>query len=159
MTLKIITTGGTFEKHYDPIAGKLTFNESKLPELLSRPGADIPITELTLVDSLEMTTPTRALLTNACRNASETELVIIHGTDTLVESARAVAAANLPKTIVFTGAMVPYEVTGSDAQFNLGFAIASAQQAKPGVWIAMHAQLFPWDSVWKNTSIAKFQWK
>ncbi len=159
MTLRIITTGGTFEKHYDPVAGKLGFDHSKIPELLKRPDVAIPVTELMLLDSLEMTALARTALTDACAKAEESALVIIHGTDTMVDSARAVAAAKLNKTIVFTGAMVPCEIDGSDAQFNLGYAIATAQQAGPGVWIAMHAQRFRWDSVEKNTSIARFQEK
>ena len=141
MTPRIITTGGTFEKHYDPVTGKLTFEKSQIPELLERPGAAFPITELMLVDSLDMTEPARAALAGACSQAEESALVIVHGTDTMVESARTVAAAKLDKTIVFTGAMVPYRVAGSDAQFNLGFAVASAQHAQPGVWIAMHGRL------------------
>lgn len=157
MTLRIITTGGTFEKHYDPVAGQLAFSKSQVPEILWRSGLDIPVTELMLLDSLEMTDNERQSLTTACTATDEDRIVVVHGTDTMVESAQAVAAARLAKTIVFTGAMIPFEVAGSDAAFNLGFAVASAQQAKPGVWIAMHGRLFDWNAVRKNREIARFE--
>lgn len=157
MSLRIITTGGTFEKHYDPVAGQLGFSKSQVPEILWRSGFDIPVSELMLLDSLQMTDTERQILTTACTAADENRLVIVHGTDTMVESAQAVASANLSKTIVFTGAMIPFEVSGTDAPFNLGFALASAQQARHGVWIAMHGRLFEWDTVQKNREIARFE--
>ena len=157
MTLKIITTGGTFEKHYDPVAGQLGFSKSQVPEILWRSGIDIPVTELMMLDSLGMTDTDRHALATACTAAEESALVIIHGTDTMVDSARVVAGANLSKTIVFTGAMIPFEVAGTDAPFNLGFALACAQHARPGVWIAMHGRLFEWHAVQKNSQIARFE--
>jgi len=110
-----------------------------------------------LIDSLDMTESTRQILVDACRSASESQLVVIHGTDTMDESAAAISAAALEKTVVLTGAMVPNQVEGSDAPFNLGYAISAAQLADAGVWIAMNAQLHHWQAVRKNRELGIFE--
>tara|TARA_R110002049_G_scaffold229153_1_gene401269 strand:- start:2 stop:481 length:480 start_codon:yes stop_codon:yes gene_type:complete len=159
MNLRIISTGGTFEKVYDMLQGKLRFDESQIPKLLATARAEIPCSELMLVDSLEMSDEQRHELIQACRQATEDQLVVIHGTDTMVETAEALAGANIPKTIVLTGAMVPERVADSDAVFNLGYAIAAAQLAEPGIWVAMNGRLHRWDSVYKNRTKGIFEEK
>ena len=157
MSVRIICTGGTFNKIYDPLTGELTFANSQVSSLLRIARCQLPVTELMLIDSLEMTDRTRQQLVDSCRSTTESKLVIVHGTDTMVESASVVNDAALNKTIVFTGAMVPNSITGSDASFNLGYAIAAAQLSDTGVWVAMNAQLHRWQSVRKNRELGVFE--
>jgi L-asparaginase len=158
MSLRILATGGTFDKHYNEIAGKLDFAESHLPEVLQRARLTVPATleVCMLIDSLEMDDSHRQTILKACQNASEKAIVIIHGTDTMRETAEVLGAANLDKTIVFTGAMIPYEVAGSDAFFNLGFACAAAQLLPPGCHVAMNGKIFPWHDVKKDRQAGVF---
>jgi L-asparaginase len=159
MPMRIIATGGTFDKHYDPIAGSLAFGQSHLPEIVERArmaGAvaiDVPM----MVDSLEMTDAHRRQVLAACAACAERRIVVVHGTDTMVETARVLGEAALEKTIVVTGAMIPYEVAGSDALFNLGFALGCANSLPHGTWIAMNAVLFPWHNVRKNRAKGIFE--
>ena len=159
MPLRIIATGGTFDKRYDPLKGELSFGESHLREIVARAriagtvAIDVPI----MIDSLEMNDTHRQAILAACRACAERRIVIVHGTDTMVETARVLGEAALEKTIVVTGAMVPYEVAGSDALFNLGFAMGCANTAAHGTWIAMNAVLFPWHNVRKNREKGVFE--
>ncbi|BBB63886.1 MULTISPECIES: asparaginase domain-containing protein [Undibacterium] len=158
MTLRIIATGGTFDKHYDELAGKLSFADSHLPEVLKRARLTIPV-ELEvcmLVDSLDMNDSHRNTVLQACQQSAEKAIVIIHGTDTMRETAEVLGAANLGKTIVFTGAMIPYEIANSDAFFNLGFACSAAQLLPAGVHVAMNGKVFPWNDVQKNREAGVF---
>ncbi|WP_338846392.1 asparaginase domain-containing protein [Massilia sp. W12] len=159
MSLRVIATGGTFDKHYDEIRGKLDFAESYLPAVLKRCRLTLPHTlhVLPLLDSLDMTEADRQRVLDACRAATEPAIVIIHGTDTMRETAAVLGAANLPAAIVLTGAMIPYEVANSDALFNLGCAVGVAQTLPHGVYVAMNGQVFPWDNVQKNRSAGVFQ--
>ncbi len=159
MALRIITTGGTFDKHYSAIAGSLGFADSHLAEISARIRLVDPIITQTLmlIDSLEMQDAHRDKILQACQASPETKIVIIHGTDTIAESGRVLGAALLDKTIVLTGAMVPYEVTGSDALFNLGFALGVAAQTPSGVYIAMNARVHPWQTVRKNRALGVFE--
>jgi L-asparaginase len=159
MTLRILATGGTFDKHYDEIAGKLTFADSHLPAVLQRARITLPHTleQLPLLDSLEMQDADRQRVLAACRHAPEAGIVIIHGTDTMRQTAEVLGAAKLGKTIILTGAMIPYEIANSDALFNLGFACAVAQTLAPGVYVAMNGQVFDWDNVQKNRTAGVFQ--
>jgi L-asparaginase len=93
----------------------------------------------------------------ACTLAEEDQLIIIHGTDTMVDTAKYLAAANPPKTIVLTGAMIPYQVNRSDAMFNLGFALGIVQTLPAGVYVAMDAQIFAWDKVRKDRERGIFE--
>jgi len=152
MTLRILATGGTFDKHYDEIAGKLGFADSHLPDIIARARITLP-TELEVVamlDSLDMQDADRNNVLAACQRASETAIVIIHGTDTMRETAHVIGHARLAKTVILTGAMIPYEIANSDALFNLGFACGIAQTLAHGVYIAMNGQIFNWDHVKKN---------
>jgi L-asparaginase len=159
MSVRIIITGGTFDKYYDEISGELTFKNSHLPEILKLARVIVPVElELNqLIDSLHMTAEHRQHILASCQTAVESHIVIIHGTDTMVETAALIGAAKLDKTVVLTGAMVPYAVTGSDSLFNLGFSVAAAQLLPPGVYIAMNGRTFAWDNVRKNRALGVFE--
>jgi L-asparaginase len=158
MTLRIIATGGTFDKHYDELAGKLSFAASHLPEILKRTRITIPVALEAdfLMDSLDMVDADRQRILQSCTQAAEKAIIIIHGTDTMRETAHVLGAAKLDKTIVFTGAMIPYEIANSDALFNLGYAAGVAQLLPPGVYVAMNGQVFNWDNVQKNRAAGVF---
>ena len=159
MTLRIIATGGTFDKHYDELSGKLGFAQSHLPEVIARSRMTIPVVleELPLLDSLDMQDADRARVLAACNAATERAIVIVHGTDTMRETAQVLGAAALEQTIILTGAMIPYEIANSDALFNLGFATAAAQVLPSGVYVAMNGKVFTWDNVTKNRAAGVFQ--
>ena len=159
MAIRIIITGGTFDKHYDEIRGSLTFKDSHLPEILKFVRCTVPIElELNqLIDSLDMHESNRIRVLESCRRAPESQIVITHGTDTMAETAAVLGGAALDKTIVMTGAMVPYIFSNSDAVFNLGGALASVQLLPRGVYIAMNGRVFPWDRVRKNRQLGVFE--
>ena len=161
MIIRIIITGGTFDKQYDEIRGKLTFKDTHLPEILKFVRCTVPIeVELNqLIDSLDMLTANRLQILESCRRAPEEHIVITHGTDTMVETAEVLGGARLGRTIVLTGAMVPYVFTGSDAVFNLGCAVTAVQLLPPGVYIAMNGRVFPWEKVRKNRDRGVFEEK
>ncbi len=161
MNMRVITTGGTFDKTYDPLSGTLIFSESCVPELLiqARMANDICFEALFALDSLDMQDSHRQQILDACRASKEQQIVIIHGTDTMDATAEVLGKAALSHTIVLTGAMVPQRVLQSDAQFNLGFAIAAASMLPSGVYVAMNAQVFYWNDVKKNRAIGKFERK
>lgn len=159
MALRIIATGGTFDKHYDEIAGKLTFAASHLPQVIQRARitVDIALEELPLLDSLDMQDIDRRRVLASCAHASEPAIVIIHGTDTMRDTAAVLGAAALDKTIVLTGAMIPYAIDNSDALFNFGFACGVAQVLPSGVYVAMNGKIFAWDKVEKNRAAGIFE--
>ncbi len=159
MILRIIATGGTFDKQYDPLTGQLVFGESAIPSALARARITVPwqFEALMAIDSLDMLDSHRQQILAACERSAETRIVIVHGTDTLRETAEVLGQAQLPKTIVLTGAMVPYRIDQSDALFNLGFACAAATLCAPGVHVAMNAQVFAWNAVRKNRGAGIFE--
>ncbi|MEH6438192.1 asparaginase domain-containing protein [Massilia sp. DD77] len=159
MTLRLIATGGTFDKHYNELNGVLGFSDSHLPEVIKRSRMTVPVAldVLPLLDSLDMQDADRQRVLAACQAAPEKAIVIIHGTDTMRETAAVLGAANLGQTIILTGAMIPYEIANSDALFNLGFACGVAQVLPAGVYVAMNGQVFPWDNVQKNRAEGVFQ--
>lgn len=156
---RIIVTGGTFDKQYDAIKGELTFKLSHLPAILEQARVTLPIVlEINqLIDSLDMDDVHRASVLTACRLAPEKSIVVIHGTDTMTQTATVVGNAGLNKTIVFTGAMIPYSVQGSDALFNLGFALAAAQSLAANTYVAMNGRVFGWRDVQKNKADGVFE--
>jgi L-asparaginase len=158
MSLRIIATGGTFDKHYDAVKGALGFGKTHLPQVLAQARITLPITvqELMQLDSLDMQDADRARILQACAEAREDRIVIIHGTDTMRETAEVLGNARVAKTIVLTGAMVPYEIAESDALFNVGVAVGAAQQLAHGVYIAMNGQIFSWDNVMKDRAAGRF---
>jgi len=157
--MRIIVTGGTFDKHYDEIRGELTFKDSHVPAILKQARVTVPLVlEINqLIDSLHMQDANRLHILTSCRAAPEAQIVIVHGTDTMALTAQVLGEAHLAKTIVLTGAMIPYSVMGSDSLFNLGFACAAAQLLPPGVYLAMNGQVFGWDNVRKNTVSGVFE--
>lgn len=158
-TIRVFVTGGTFDKHYDEITGRLVFTDSHLPEMLRLGRSRVPVSVRTLmmIDSLEMTDADRALIVEHCRQCEEARVVITHGTDTMVDTAHALAAAGLGKTVVLTGAMIPFAFGSSDGLFNLGSALSFAQALPPGVYIAMNGRCFDWDGVRKNRATGVFE--
>lgn len=158
-TARIIVTGGTFDKRYDAIKVELTFTETHLPAMLEQARVRLPLAvEIRLlIDSLHMTEAHRQEVLAACRASPERAIVVVHGTDTMVQTAQVVGRAALDKTVVFTGAMVPYSVQGSDASFNLGFALAAALTLPANAYVAMNARIFPWDNVEKDRTEGAFK--
>ncbi len=159
MAIKIFVTGGTFDKEYDEIEGKLFFRDTHLLEML-RLGhckVDVDIRTLMMVDSTTMKDPDRAIIVENCRNAEEERIVITHGTDTMVETAKRLGETIKDKTIVLTGAMIPYRFGSSDGLFNLGSALAFAQTLPHGVYISMNGRFFNYNNVVKNKKIGEFE--
>jgi L-asparaginase len=157
--LRVLVTGWTFDKTYDEIRGRLSFGETHVPEMLrlGRSRVELAVETLMMVDSLEMTDADRAKIVERCAACDERQIVVTHGTDTMVETARAIAAGVREKTVVLTGAMIPYAFGSSDGLFNLGSALSFAQVLPPGVYVAMNGQCFSWDRVRKNTQAGVFE--
>ena len=157
--IRLLVTGGTFDKTYDEITGTLSFKQTHVEEMLRLGRSSVPVTVDTvmLIDSLQMTEEDRLALAQRCRECVEPAIVITHGTDTMVETA-AVLARNVPgKTIVLTGAMVPYAFGSSDGLFNLGSALSFVQVLPAGVYVAMNGTHFRWDDVRKNREKGTFE--
>jgi len=159
MPIRIFITGGTFDKEYNELDGRLYFKDSHLPEMLSLGRCKVEVAPRTLmmVDSLEMSEADRQLIIDQCHRSREHRILITHGTDTMEVTARALGNAITNKTIVLTGAMVPYKFGSSDGLFNLGSAMAFTQILPPGVYIAMNGRFFTWDNVRKNKKTGEFE--
>ncbi len=160
--IRIVVTGGTFDKEYNELNGTLFFKDTHVPEMLAlgRSRVEVTVHTLMMMDSLDMTDEDRARIVDACGAAPEARLVVTHGTDTMVETARAIAtrrdAVLAGKTIVLTGAMVPYAFGSSDGLFNLGSAVSFVQVLPPGVYVAMNGRVFEWDAVSKDREAGIF---
>ena len=160
MGVRILVTGGTFDKEYDELTGQLFFRATHVPEMLrrGRSRVETELEKVMMIDSLEMTDADRARIVGKCREAPERQIVITHGTDTMVETARTLAEARIDgKTIVLTGAMVPYAFGSSDGLFNLGSALSFVQVLAPGVYVAMNGKCFEWNAVRKNRESGYFE--
>lgn len=159
MNLRIVVTGGTFDKTYDEIGGRLSFRDTHVGEMLAlgRSRLEVTIQSLMMKDSLDLTDLDRDAILQACRASPETRIVVTHGTDTMVETGAVLAAGLTEKTVVLTGAMVPYAFGSSDGLFNLGSALSFAQVLPPGVYLAMNGRHFPWDQVQKNRAKGVFE--
>jgi L-asparaginase len=160
MRIRLLVTGGTFDKEYDELTGRLYFLETHVPEMLRRGRArlDLEIETVMMIDSLEMTDEGRARIVQRCRDSAEHAIIVTHGTDTMVETGEALARAGLDgKTMVLTGAMVPYAFGSSDGLFNLGSALSFVQVLPPGVYIAMNGQHCSWDECRKNRETGVFE--
>jgi L-asparaginase len=160
--VRIFVTGGTFDKRYNELDGTLTFQETHLPEMLrlGRCRLDVSITTLMMIDSLNMTLTDRLLILEQCRQAAENHIVITHGTDTMIVTAQLLATVlpgHTQRTIVFTGAMVPYAFGSSDGLFNLGSALSFVQVLSPGIYVAMNGRCFSWDNVRKDRDTGVFE--
>ena len=159
MKIRIFVTGGTFDKEYDELRGELYFKDSHVAEMLTlgRSRVDVDIRTLMMVDSLEMTAADRTLIVDHCRKAGEDRILVTHGTDTMEDTAKALGKAGLDKTIVLTGAMVPFKFGSSDGLFNLGSALGFAQTLPYGVYVAMNGRYFGWKNVRKNKGTGEFE--
>lgn len=159
MSLKIFITGGTFDKEYNYITGQLYFKDTHLNEMLKlgRSNLDVDVRTLMMEDSLSLTEEDRQIILHNCRKTPEDRIVITHGTDTMVETAKVLAKGIEDKTIVITGAMIPYTFGSSDGLFNLGSAVAFAQSKPHGVYVAMNGLCFDWDNVRKNKKTGFFE--
>jgi L-asparaginase len=159
MAIRVLVTGGTFDKEYDELTGTLAFEETHVEQMLDRGRCrlDVHVEVLMMKDSLDLTDEDRARIVAAARDCDERQVVITHGTDTMVETARALGTAIRDKTVVLTGAMVPYAFGSSDGLFNLGSALSFVQALAPGVYVAMNGRCFPWNDVRKDRERGVFE--
>ncbi len=157
--IRIIITGGTLDKRYNETDGQLLFTQTSLPAMLKQARCTVPVSleQLMLKDSLDMSDDDRELIKQACLTVAEDQILITHGTDTMVHTAKYLSAAIKSKTVVLLGAMIPYSFGNSDALFNLGCAMSAVQTLGPGIYITMNGQLFNWDNVQKNRQQGIFQ--
>ena len=158
-SIRVFVTGGTFDKEYDELAGRLFFKDTHLPEMLrlARCKLEVSMRTLMMIDSLDMTESDRQIVVESCRSCVESRIVITHGTDTMADTARALCGARLAKTVVLTGAMIPYAFGSSDGLFNLGSALSFAQVLPPGVYVAMNGRVFAGERVRKNRDAGSFE--
>ncbi len=163
MAIHILLTGGTIDKHYFEANGSMAFADTHIPDILKqgRNRQKTAIEQVIFKDSLEMTAQDRELIATSCLNSSEKKIIITHGTDTMIETAKHIASSQAQliteKCIVLVGAMIPHEISYSDSTFNLGFALGAVSGMQNGLYIAMNGQIFDWDNVEKNLSIGEFQ--
>jgi L-asparaginase len=159
MTTKILVLGGTFDKEYNELKGELFFKDTHLPEMLrlGRCKLRVDIRTLMMVDSLCMTDADRKNILENCKKTKENKILITHGTDTMVETAKVLGNSIKDKTIILTGAMVPYKFGSSDGLFNLGSSLAFVQTLPDGVYISMNGKCFHWDNVRKNKQTGEFE--
>jgi L-asparaginase len=159
MRIKIFITGGTFDKEYDERTGNLFFKKTHVPQMLRRGRCNIPVNieTLMMIDSLEMTDKDRATIALRCIEAEENHIVITHGTDTMEITAKYLSGQEIGKTIVMTGAMIPYTFGSSDGFYNLGSALAFVQTLPPGVYVAMNGKYFNAGNVRKNKEKGIFE--
>ncbi len=157
--IRVFVTGGTFDKEYDELRGRLFFKDTHLAEMLrlARCRVDVRVRTLMMIDSLDMTDDDRRSVVDNCRTCQEGRIVVTHGTDTMADTARALVAAGIGKTVVLTGAMIPYAFGSSDGLFNLGSALSFAQVLPSGVYVAMNGRCFPGDRVRKNRETGIFE--
>lgn len=159
MAIRLFVTGGTFDKEYNELEGALYFKDTHIPEMLAlgRCKLNVDIRTLMMVDSLEMTDADRHLIVEQCRKTKESKIIITHGTDTMEVTARVLGETIKNKTVMLTGAMIPYKFGSSDGLFNLGSALAFVQTLPAGVYIAMNGRCFHWDNVRKNRRTGQFE--
>tara|TARA_B110000263_G_scaffold178244_1_gene155931 strand:+ start:788 stop:1270 length:483 start_codon:yes stop_codon:yes gene_type:complete len=157
--IKIFITGGTFDKDYDEKKGKLFFRETHMNEILAlgRSRVEVDIETLMMIDSLDMTDKDRSLIVESCSVAKENQIIITHGTDTMTQTAVRIGEKKLHKTIVITGAMIPYKFGTSDGLFNIASALAYVQTLSSGVYVAMNGRIFEHDKVIKNRETGIFE--
>ncbi|MFA5511476.1 MAG: asparaginase domain-containing protein [Candidatus Kapaibacterium sp.] len=159
MTIRLYVTGGTFDKEYNELNGSLYFKDTHVNEMLmlGRSKVHVDIRTLMMMDSNDMTDGDRELIASNCTKSDYDKIIITHGTDTMVETAKVIANTVTDKTIILTGAMIPYKFGSSDGLFNLGAAIAFVQTLPKGVYIAMNGKYFNWDNCRKNKLIGEFE--
>tara|TARA_B100000214_G_C23953208_1_gene621481 strand:- start:1130 stop:1624 length:495 start_codon:yes stop_codon:yes gene_type:complete len=159
--IKIFATGGTFDKEYNEINGELYFKDTQIFELLKlgRSQLDVKIETLMMIDSLLMTNDDRNYIASKCKQEKTDQIIITHGTDTIVETAKLLSAKVKDKTIILTGAMIPIKFGSSDGLFNLGSALSFVQVISPGIYITMNGKYFKYNNVFKNKKLGIFEKK
>lgn len=159
--MKLLITGGTIDKEYNPITGKLELSASQIIGALSQGGCHVnfDIEQVFLEDSLDISDAQREEILNHVLNGNDDQILITHGTDTMVNTAQLLSLYVSDKTIVLTGSMIPYKVVNSDALFNLGAAIVGVQCLPPGVYICMHGKIFEHNKVSKVSAAGEFHSK
>ena len=159
MSIKIFITGGTFDKEYNELTGELFFKDSHVSEMLKlgRSLVEVDTRTLMMIDSLNMSDEDRHLIAENCSKAEQDKMILTHGTDTIVETAQVIAQKVHDKTIVLTGAMIPYRFGSSDGLFNLGSALAFVQTLPHGVYVVMNGLAFSSDQVRKNKKTGFFE--
>ncbi len=159
--VQIFVTGGTFDKEYNYLTGQLFFKNTHISDLLTQGRNDVPvdIKTLMMIDSLDMSDEDRKIILHNCRKTKHKDIIITHGTDTMVETAKVIAEGNLKdKTIIITGALIPAAFgNSSDGFFNLGASLTISQVLEPGVYICMNGKIFNWDNVRKNKATGFFE--
>src|SRR5262249_49555759 len=138
--IQLFVTGGTFDKEYNELTGELYFRQTHIADMLrlGRCRLSVAVETLMMIDSLEMTDAGRQLILDRCTSCPAQRIVITHGTDSMENTAEVLGTGTHGKTIVLTGAMVPYQFGSSDGMFNLGTALAFVQTLPPGVYVAMN---------------------
>jgi L-asparaginase len=159
MSIRIFVTGGTFDKEYNELTGQLFFKDTHLPEMLvlGRSRLDVQVRTLMMIDSLDMTDMDRELIAEHCKKCDTNKIIITHGTDTMSVTAEVLADKVKDKTIVITGAMIPYKFGSSDGLFNLGSSLAFVQSLPAGVYVAMNGKIFKAGNVRKNKQTGEFE--
>lgn len=159
MDIRLFVTGGTFDKEYNELNGELAFTDTHIDQVLKQGKSQlsVKVTTVMMIDSLDMTEEDRLKILEKCQHSEEEHIVITHGTDTMPETARVLGKASIKKTIVLTGAMIPYTFGSSDGLFNLGSALSFVQTLPHGVYVAMNGKYFPFDNVRKNKAKGEFE--
>ena len=160
--IQIFLTGGTIDKHYIQSNGTMAFEQSHIADILEqgRNKSEIDIEQLMFKDSLEMTDDDREKIAANCESTTQERILITHGTDTMVDTASHIANTRPDllngKTIVLVGAMIPFEISYSDATFNMGFAMGVVSTLSSGIYVAMNGKVFDWNDVAKNYELGEF---
>lgn len=156
----ILNTGGTFNKRYNPLNGELEvpLDDAAVLSVITVFSVPMHVEGIVYKDSLEMTPDDRELLGKTISQSDESTIVVIHGTDTMDQSAQYIASLRLDKVVVFTGAMIPFSIDVIEATANLSMAIGYARNASNGVYIVMQGVCESYDKVIKNKNIGKFEY-
>jgi L-asparaginase len=158
-SIRLFVTGGTFDKEYDEINGRLFFKETHVLEMLrlGHCSLEVDVKTLMMIDSLDMKHEDREMILQNCKSCSEKRIVITHGTDTMAVTANLLGSSVTDKVVVLTGALIPYKFGSSDGLFNLGSALAFVQTLAPGVYVAMNGRCFNWNNVAKDRDTGFFK--
>jgi L-asparaginase len=156
----ILNTGGTFNKRYNPISGELEVprDDAAILSVLATFSQPIKVQGLLYKDSLEMTLDDRESLAKTISQSDETVIIVVHGTDTMDQSAQHIARMGLSKVVVFTGAMVPFSINAVEATANLSMAMGYSHNVSSGVYVVMQGVCGPHDRVIKNRDVGRFEY-
>ncbi|MDX1438457.1 MAG: asparaginase domain-containing protein [Rubricoccaceae bacterium] len=162
MDVQIFTTGGTIDKVYFDAQSSFSVGEPQIVEILRTAGASFSFEceHLLQKDSLDLTDTDRRLIASAVAESPAHSIIVTHGTDTMIETAKVVLNAlgtDTSKTVVFVGSLTPARFKATDAEFNIGFAAAAVQTLPPGVYVTMNGRVFNPSEVRKNRSLNQFE--